>query len=542
MLQSRLSLVSVMIIVIPSVIYAIDVAIFGTWVVDDAGITFAYARNFAHGYGLVSQPGMAPVEGYSNFAWLMLLSPLFLLNGLDPIIVSKVISFLLIVGTFTVIFQMLKPLSGRHWVALAAFILTALNTSFVVWTISGLENPLYLFLVSLMLWWSVRILDGEIVVRNVLWIGVLAALIAMTRPDGLAYVLTFPAILIPAPAMAWKRKGILLLTYSAAFVGIYGLFIVFRLTYFGVPMPNTYYMKGGPKLQDVIDLLTFQPQMITKGQDLLQRFVGRLNDVLPLVLVAGSLYLLIARQWTGRAWAILVFLLCSLSVYLLLPPDWMGEYRFATGFFFLCYLYGALIIEAIVDRLPSRIDTVVAIVLTAIAVTATFSLYAPRSEAFRQHPTVPFQRVRARDADRFNWYKQTLGLETASVLMPDVGAMLYYSDLTVYDLAGLTDQTVARSLGTNINRAGFNDYVFGRITPTFIHTHAFWTLHSRLEDDPRFAELYVPICAYTDPWIVQSYGISRQSGDFVLRSIAEAHPEELEILRQGLDENCHLKR
>jgi hypothetical protein len=531
-----------MIIVIPSVIYAIHAAIFGTWVVDDAGITFAYARSFAQGYGLVSQPGMAPVEGYSNFAWLMLLSPLFLLNGLDPAIVSKVISFLLIVGTFTVIFQMLKPLSGRHWVAFAAFILTALNTSFVVWTISGLENPLYLFLVSVMLWWSMRILEGEIGVRRGLWMGILAALIAMTRPDGLAYVLTLPAILIPAPATTWKRKGITLLTYGAAFVGLYGLFIGFRLAYFGVPMPNTYYMKGGPELQDVIDLLTVQPQIITNAQKLLESFVGRFNDMLPLVLVAGTLYLLIARQWSGRAWAILVFLLCSLSVYLLLPPDWMGEYRFATVFFFLSYLYSALIIEAIVNRLPSRIDTLVAIVLTAIAVTATFSLYAPRSEAFRQHPTVPFQNVRVRDADRFNWYKQTLGLETASVLMPDVGAMLYYSDLTVYDLAGLTDQAVARYLGTNINRSGFYNYVFEIVTPTFIHTHGFWTQHTKLEDDPRFTELYVPICAFTDPWIQRNWGISRQSGDFILRSIAEAHLEDLEILRQGLDENCHLKR
>jgi hypothetical protein len=255
------------------------------------------------------------------------------LNGLDPVIVSKVISFLLIVGAFTVIFQMLKPLSGRHWVAFAAFTLTALNTSFVVWTISGLENPLYLFLVSLMLWWSMRILDGEIVVRNALWVGILAALIAMTRPDGLAYVLAFPAILIPASATAWRRKAVILLTYGVAFVGIYGLFIVFRLAYFGVPMPNTYYMKGGPGLQDVINFLKLQPQIIAKAQDLLQRFVGRLNDILPLVLIAGSLYLLISRQWTGRAWAILVFLLCSLSVYLLLPPDWMGEYRFATVFF-----------------------------------------------------------------------------------------------------------------------------------------------------------------------------------------------------------------
>jgi hypothetical protein len=45
---------------------------YGQWVVDDAAITFSYARNLADGHGLVLQPGAAPVEGYSNPAWLVL--------------------------------------------------------------------------------------------------------------------------------------------------------------------------------------------------------------------------------------------------------------------------------------------------------------------------------------------------------------------------------------------------------------------------------------------------------------------------------------
>src|SRR5690606_139734 len=222
---SRFNLLSVTIIAVTSVIFAVHAALFGTWVVDDAGITFAYARNFAQGYGLVSQPGMPPLEGYSNFTWLLLLSPFFLLNAFDPVIVPKVISFLLVVGTFIVVYQTLKPLAGRHWIAFATFSLTALNTSFVVWTMSGLENPLYLFLVSMMLWRSVRVLDGETTARNALWLGIIAALVGMTRPDGLAYLFAVPVILLPARTVTWKRKGILLLLYAAAFGITYGSFI-----------------------------------------------------------------------------------------------------------------------------------------------------------------------------------------------------------------------------------------------------------------------------------------------------------------------------
>src|SRR5690348_12188698 len=43
---------------------------------DDSYISFRYARNFAHGYGLVFNPGYEHVEGYSNFLWVVLLAAL----------------------------------------------------------------------------------------------------------------------------------------------------------------------------------------------------------------------------------------------------------------------------------------------------------------------------------------------------------------------------------------------------------------------------------------------------------------------------------
>jgi hypothetical protein len=185
--------------------------------------------------------------------------------------------------------------------------------------------------------------------------------------------------------------------------------------------------------------------------------------------------------------------------------------------------------------------TAAALVITMLSVAASFPVFSPRTEAFAHNATAPFQYIRTAYADRFNAYQQTLGLENASVLLPDVGAMLYYSDLQVFDLAGLTDRTVARYLGRRIYRPGFYDYVFETITPTFIHMHAFWTRLARLEDDPRFAELYEPICAYTDPWIEQTYRVSVQSGDFVLRSVAAAHADQLDGLRERLNENCELE-
>lgn len=79
---------------LPCVAYVLAVVTLGDWIIDDAGISFAYARNIAHFDGFVSQAGRPPVEGYSNFTWVMLLVPTFWLHLFHPVIVSKLLGAL----------------------------------------------------------------------------------------------------------------------------------------------------------------------------------------------------------------------------------------------------------------------------------------------------------------------------------------------------------------------------------------------------------------------------------------------------------------
>src|SRR5215468_3827839 len=41
---------------------------------DDGYISFRYARNLAHGHGLVFNPGHERVEGYTNLLWVLILA------------------------------------------------------------------------------------------------------------------------------------------------------------------------------------------------------------------------------------------------------------------------------------------------------------------------------------------------------------------------------------------------------------------------------------------------------------------------------------
>ncbi len=71
---------------------------FGAWQIDDAGISFAYARNLALGHGLVAQPGVIPVEGYSNPLWVFLLAAFSVVRLFDPLWTPKLLSLGLAFG------------------------------------------------------------------------------------------------------------------------------------------------------------------------------------------------------------------------------------------------------------------------------------------------------------------------------------------------------------------------------------------------------------------------------------------------------------
>ena len=69
-----------------------------------------------------------------------------------------------------------------------------------------------------------------------------------------------------------------------------------------------------------------------------------------------------------------------------------------------------------------------------------------------------------------------------------MGGALWASELATYDLLGLTDQRIARTIGRD--QPSFHDYVFDEVRPTFIKTMDFEVGFSRLEEDSRFFRDY----------------------------------------------------
>ena len=120
---------------------------------------------------------------------------------------------------------------GRAYLAAAAPWLVLASVAFPLWSVSGMETPLFAATVAGA---TLAVLQGRTA-----W--AVAALVAatLTRPEGALAA----AVLLPVSARGGRRAGAL--RPAAA----YGLFLLaltaFRLAYFGAPLPNTFYAKVG---------------------------------------------------------------------------------------------------------------------------------------------------------------------------------------------------------------------------------------------------------------------------------------------------------
>src|SRR5688500_8303895 len=155
------------------------------WYVEDAAISFAYARHLIQGEGLVAFPGGERVEGYSNPTWVLVLAALQLV-GFDPFVSTKFVQAALCLATLPVVYLTIREITGRESdVPIVAVVFLSINAQFAIWGGAGLENGLLNFLIAVGFWrMMVEIRPGR---TRFPWSAAIWLLVALTRPEGILY-------------------------------------------------------------------------------------------------------------------------------------------------------------------------------------------------------------------------------------------------------------------------------------------------------------------------------------------------------------------
>ncbi|MGX7828397.1 hypothetical protein ACTG9Q_25235 [Actinokineospora sp. 24-640] len=371
--------------------------------IDDAFITFRYSENLAEGSGPVWNLGEDPVEGFTNFAWMLWHTP-FAWLGLPLETVAKVTS--LLIGLAVVALLATQP-GGRlgRLVAAGAFLLFVPTYFHVT---GGLETVAFAAVLLRAVVVGLRVLDGRPV--RVWEPPALLLLAGMLRPEGA--VAALPALAV----WLWhnrRERAAWVWTAAAAVVG--GAYFAWRWSFYGHPFPNTFYVKFG--------------NVAAGGLWLWATAIA----LAPLLVLTLSL---LARSSTRRAGALIVSTVAAAYLtYAVSGPTMDYVHRFAFHAFPVLCLGAGLAVSGWRPRWLAAVAGVAAVVGVAAAGVrvpdlSVIAVYGPDLQ--RAHVAIGRGLAQA-----------GVPAEARTIAVSDAGAIPYYSDWTTIDYIGLNSEPIA---------------------------------------------------------------------------------------------------
>jgi hypothetical protein len=220
---------------------------------EDAAMLLRYSRHLAQGHGVVWNVGEAPVDGATDLLFMALVGLLHRFGlGLES--AARGVGLAAHAATVLAVYASIRRLFGAPaWLALvpAAYLAAGTGPRYAA---AHYGTPLFTLLVAVA-WhaaWRTAQAEPARVFRRAVVGGLLAVLLGIARPEGALLGLLFAAGALVG------RKGrdtrALLAGFASGFV-LPGLaYFAWRWWYFGYPLPNPFYRKGGGALHfDVLE-------------------------------------------------------------------------------------------------------------------------------------------------------------------------------------------------------------------------------------------------------------------------------------------------
>lgn len=407
--------------------------IFVAWqfTMDDAYITYRYSKNLAEGNGLIWNPGSSdPVEGYTNFLWMMLMVVPYLL-GWSPIVFSKLAGLIVTAACGVIMYAYAVKSTGKTLAGFLAVIPMVVLPSVYFHAVSGLETMTYALILLLMFIIGHKSVVGSGGVQKILlFLAPLLVLLAgLTRPEGILPGTVVLATLFFNADRARRRTIVLACLTMLVLPGL--IYFLWRYNYFGWPFPNTFYVKFGNPFN---------------GIEWLAKTIRSLAAILILVYLPFSLSGSPARKiWGVRAYMAVFLIIAALPYFLSsLTTNYMNRFLFhLLPVIFLCL---ALAYDRIIEFLRQQPGLSSGALYSFVILSFFLCL-------------LPFMHDAKREIARLGLYGSHLenshialgktlkasGIpeKLRTMTIGDAGAIPYYSEWHVYDFVGLTDETVA---------------------------------------------------------------------------------------------------
>ncbi len=214
--------------------------------VEDAAMLMRYADHLAHGYGIVWNIGEHPVDGATDFLFMVSAAALIKI-GIPVGRSVRLLGFVAHILTVLLVYFV----NRKIWKAnvtisfLAGLFLAVGNGPPYVAAFFG--TPFFAFFAALTWTFGLLLIQKE---DPPFWLFLsfaLAGLITgLARPDGV--ILAGLMLLAVIVMKGWRASSKIIITFAAVFLVLGGTYFLWRWNYFGYPLPNPFYKKGGGTL------------------------------------------------------------------------------------------------------------------------------------------------------------------------------------------------------------------------------------------------------------------------------------------------------
>ncbi len=408
---------------------ALLLGVVNRFVQDDAFISYRYAEHLVGGHGLVWNVGEAPVEGYTNFLWVLLIAAGMRL-GVDPVAASTLLGLLCGVGTVVFTHLLALRVLGSTSAALLAGLLLATNYTFSAYMTGGLETQLHTFLLTAAVWLTLRgAAPGGPTSRGALvTLSLVGAAAVLTRLDAVLPMLALYLFLFASWWQRGARRGFggaaLAATAPGALIGL--VWLAWKLSFYGNVLPNTFYVKAA------------SGDSIVRGLLYVGLFLG-LYGLLPVGLLA--LLPKVRARLVGRELGLLGALCLLWCAYVVRVGGDFMEFRFVVAILPLVFILVTAVLRAL-DQ-PRATALLVALLLAANLHHATSSRYIVGVESIDMLAGhVPGWELSGQQLAELFPGGADAGVRIA---VTAAGAVPYHSKLSTLDMHGLNDAWVARN-------------------------------------------------------------------------------------------------
>ena len=210
---------------------------------EDAAILMRYAQHIAHGHGIVWNIGGPPIDGGTDFLSMMAMAAL-VASGMTPPLAAYLLGIGCHLLTAIIIYLAVSRLGRQARLVAglcAAFFLCGPGLLLIS---AGFTTPVFAMTAAIAWYLSLQLMVRHPASAGRVW-SLAFALLAMglTRPEGVLLAAFMMLSIIATKPMSEAIRPVTVTTCVFLVVG--GAYFVWRWRYFGYPLPNPYYRKGG---------------------------------------------------------------------------------------------------------------------------------------------------------------------------------------------------------------------------------------------------------------------------------------------------------